>query len=365
MNKSQNILICPLQWGLGHAGRMIPLATRLREMNHNIYIGAGDEHLSLFRKELPGVNYINFQGFSPVYSRYLPLYLSMLFKTPVLLYHSILEHYRLKRIICEYSIDIVISDNRFGLWNRNIKTVYVTHMPLIPFPRLFRFLEFTGIIIHRAIIKKYSLCFIPDLPGEINISGRLSHNLKLPFNVRYIGILSRFTGLFPAAFQKSFKHRHITVIISGPEPQRSVLKQKLYKLLKGKELQVIMLGGRPDGSEESVISDNITYFNHLPVSEMRDAIINSEGIITRSGYTTIMELISMGCNALLVPTPGQTEQEYLAGYLAQKGWFASVSQNQLDEGIFFPEGNPAWTAEIVQQSKVLLENALKELSEEQ
>ena len=121
----------------------------------------------------------------------LSIFLS-LFKTPLLLFHIFREHFRLKRIISEYSIDIVISDNRFGLWNRKIKTVYITHMPLIPFPKPLQFLEFIGISLHRVIIRKYSFCFIPDLPGEINVTGRLSHGIRLPDNVRYIGILSRF-----------------------------------------------------------------------------------------------------------------------------------------------------------------------------
>ncbi len=343
---------------------MIPLAARLREMNYTIYIGAGEKLLSFFRKELPGLNYINFRGFNPLYSRFLPQYISLLLKTPVLLYHIVLEHYKLKRIIRENSIDVVISDNRFGLWNKRIKTVYVTHMPLIPFPRLLRFLEFIGVILHRVIIKKYSLCFIPDLPGELNVSGRLSHNLKLPGNTRYIGILSRFTDLNFVLYQNPFKNPHITVILSGPEPQRSVLQQKLYNLLKDKDTSVIMLGGRPDKPAEPVRSDNIIYFNHLPVSEMKEVISSGNGIISRSGYTTIMELISLGCNALLVPTPGQTEQEYLALYLTQKGWFTSVSQKQLRKGLFFPAEKPAWAGEIVQQSKYLLEKALKELSNE-
>ena len=192
MNKKYNILICPLEWGLGHAARMIPLARKLREMNNNIIIGSGEEHLALFRNEVPGLSYIKFTGFKPGYSSFLPQYLTLLLKTPLLLYHIIREHFRLKKIIREHSIDIVISDNRFGLWNRNITTVYITHMPLIPFPKSLRFLEFIGILLHRAVIKKYSLCFIPDLPGELNVSGRLSHRIKLPDNVRFTGILSRF-----------------------------------------------------------------------------------------------------------------------------------------------------------------------------
>lgn len=363
MKKRYNILICPLEWGLGHAARMIPMAMKLRDMNNNIIIGSGEEHLALFRNELPGLSYIKFTGFSPGYSRFLPQYLVLLLKIPQLLYHIIREHILLKRIIREHAIDIVISDNRFGLWNRKVTTVYVTHMPLIPLPKPFRFLEFFGILLHRAIIKKYSICFIPDLPGELNLSGRLSHGIKLPDNVRYTGILSRFLLDFPSLQKDPVKFHHNTVILSGPEPQKDILKQKLTNLLKEHYPPTVVLEGRPDKMKEIARSGNIYYYNHLPSSEMKDMITGSESIITRSGYTTIMELVSLNCSALLIPTPGQTEQEYLAEYLAEKGWFSTVSQAEIKAGMSLTLNKPAWSGEIIEQSSRLLTEALEELLE--
>jgi UDP-N-acetylglucosamine transferase subunit ALG13 len=360
---SKNILICPLEWGLGHAARMIPLARRLQEMNNNIFIGSGKEHISLFRNELCGLSYINFPGFSPGYSRFLPQYLSLLLKTPLLLYHIILEHFRLKKIIREYSIDIVISDNRFGLWNNNVISVYVTHMPLIPLPKALRFLEFIGILLHRAIIKKYSLCFIPDLPGDVNLSGRLSHGIKLPVNVRYTGILSRFIAYEPTLSGNPVSFPHNSVILSGPEPQREILKQKLVGLLKDKEPMTVMLEGKPDKTKTVFRTGNITFFNHLPSTEMKDIISGSEKVISRPGYTTIMDLISLNCSALLIPTPGQTEQEYLSEYLSEKGWFSTISQSKLDTSTPLVSNKATWSGEIVEQSKGLLAEALKELLE--
>jgi hypothetical protein len=344
---------------------MIPVVRQLREMNHNVFIGSGEVHFSLFQSELPGLTYINFPGFRPGYSRFFPQYLSLLFKTPFLFYHIIQEHFRLKRIIQEYSIDIVISDNRFGLWNRNITTVYVTHMPLIPFPKFFRSLEFIGILMHRAIIKKYSFCFIPDLPGELNLSGRLSHGLKLPGNVRFAGIFSRFSETGIIRNENSSELKHNTVILSGPEPQRTILRQKLISVLKDRIPSTVLLEGRPDKPTEVTRSGNITCYNHLPASEMKSMITGSECVITRSGYTTIMELISLNCSALLIPTPGQTEQEYLAGYLSEKGWFTTTPQSKIKDGLSLPPGKAVWPEEIVKQSKILMNSALEELFEEQ
>jgi hypothetical protein len=362
--RQQNILICPLEWGLGHAGRMIALATKLREMGYNILFGAGEKQLSFLRTEMPGLTYISFPGFSPGYSRFLPQYLALLLKIPLLLYHIILEHIRLKRIIPEYAIDIVISDNRFGLWNRHIKTVYVTHQPLIPLPKPFAWFESIGLMLHRLVINRYSFCFIPDLPGDLNVSGRLSHGLKLPRNTRFIGILSRFSGLSSSGNGSPVSFRHNTVILSGPEPQRGILEKKLADILKDREHPAVILCGKPDMPAGTIRSGNIIYINHLPGIAMKEVISESEAIITRSGYTTIMELISLNCSALLIPTPGQTEQEYLARYLSENGWFAAVSQREINRVTPLPSINSKCGNEITVESGVLLEKALKEMSEE-
>ena len=363
MNKTYNILICPLEWGLGHASRMIPTGEKLKEMNYNVIIGSGEMHLSLFRDEVPGLSYINFTGFKPGYSRFLPQYLSLLLKIPLLIYHIILEHFRLKKIIRKHSVDMVISDNRFGLWNRKVKTVYVTHMPLIPFPKPFRFLEFTGIRLHRAIIKKYNFCLIPDLPGKLNLSGRLSHGLKLPDNVRYIGILSKFTSLPHSADNNNSLFQHNTIILSGPEPQREILKNKLTNMLKMEEPKTVLLEGRPDKDREVKRSGNILHYNHLSTHEMKEIITGSSSIISRSGYSTIMELISLNCSALLIPTPGQTEQEYLGEYMQENGWFSVISQGNINDGISLPSTKASWSSSIIEESDILLNRVLKELLE--
>ncbi len=342
---------------------MVPLARLLQQMGNNIIIGSGKLHQDFFRTELQGLTYLDFSGFSPGYSRFLPQYIALFLKIPQLVYHIILEHIRLKKIIRENDIDIIISDNRFGLWNKKITSVYVTHMPLIPFPGFFKFLEFTGVILHRSVIKKYSMCLIPDLPGEMNISGRLSHGMNLPANTRYTGIMSRFMssgGLSKAAYTE---FRHNTVILSGPEPQRKILKRKLTELLKEKDIPGVILEGNPDKPGENSRSGNIHFYSHLPADEMKMMITGSDSIISRSGYTTIMELISLNRTALLIPTPGQTEQEYLSEYLTEKGWFSTISQHDLNKGVLLAAGTASWPEEIIEQSRVLMTEAINELLE--
>jgi uncharacterized protein (TIGR00661 family) len=358
LNQKKNILICPLEWGLGHAGRMVPVARRLKELDHNIFFGSGEELLSFFRKEVPGATYICFPGFRIRYSTILPQYILILFYVPAMLYHIFSEHKRLKKLISDYSIDIVISDSRIGLWNDGIKSVFVTHQLRIRFPEPFRMLEFFGENIMRSVISKYSLCFVPDLDGELNVSGELSHGIRLTRNVRYIGILSRFEGSSSGITSYSGKS---LVVLSGPEPQRSKLKQKLTDIFLHNEKPVVILEGKPAENEKSSSLKNIEYINHPSGDGAFKLLKESELIITRAGYTTIMELISLGRSALLIPTFGQTEQEYLAEYLSQKGWFSSVSQKDLNHNLDLSSVNKKMPPMITERSRRLLDSALNEM----
>ncbi len=341
---------------------MIPVARELLSSGYNIIIGSGEEHLAMFREEFPNINCLSFPGFRTGYSRFLPQYLYMLLKLPLLLYHSAKEHRMLKKIILDNDIDIVISDNRFGLWNNDIMSVYVTHMPRIPFPRLFRSVEFIGVLLHRAVIKKYTLCLIPDVPGSENLSGRLSHNIRLPGNVRYTGILSRFMHGDNEII--TYPEMHNTVILSGPEPQRTMLKNKLIAIFGDDREKFVFFEGKPQLlSREKHESGNMVFYNHLPAQLMKQMVRGSKSIICRPGYSTLMDLVTINCSALVIPTPGQTEQEYLARYLASKGWFSTVSQREIDNSTLLPANSPRWTASIITESRILLGKALEEISD--
>jgi uncharacterized protein (TIGR00661 family) len=356
----KNILITPLSWGLGHAGRMIPVAMRLKEMGHNVTVAGDEEALSLFRYETTGIDLISFPGFRMHYSRYLSVPLTVLVRIPSIIFHSITDHYKLRSLIKDLKINIVISDNRFGCWNKSIKSVYITHQLRIIFPLPFRFLEPIGIAFHNHIINKYDLCLVPDFPGEPNISGELSHNMKLPRNVRYVGLLSRFSSVGNITESHENQPPYISIILSGPEPQKSILRQKLLNVLSSADYCIKIFEARPGLMNRTSNGEKIVSFNHVPSVQMRDIIMGSEIIICRSGYTTIMEMISLGKTAILIPTPGQTEQEYLAEYLSGRGWFSFVAQDKISIPSEKQNGFPH---EQLKMSEVLLLNTLKELSE--
>jgi hypothetical protein len=359
----KNILITPLGWGLGHAGRMIPPSLRLKELGHNIIIAGNEDCLALFRNETTGMKLVIFRGFTMRYSACVASYISVLGRLPSIIFHYFREHRILKQLIKDYYIDLVVSDNRFGCWNRTVKSVYVTHQLRIVFPFPFRFLEPLGIVFHRSIINKYDLCLIPDFPGEVNLSGELSHNLKLPANSRYIGLLSRFTSSGTSPKKPKNSKPNLTILLSGPEPQKNILRKKLIGSLQSTNYETIIFEGTPGIENKNEITPGITSYNHLPSLQMRDIIEGSDKIICRAGYTTIMELISLKRTALIIPAPGQTEQEYLAKYLSQKGWFSFTSQKENNIAGFFSEEKSEFPGNLSGISEELLSMVLAELSE--
>lgn len=315
------ILICPLDWGLGHTTRMLPVAFRLMNEGHEVVFGGSERQLRLVAGDLPGAGTMSFPGFTTRYSKVLPMYLYIIFRVPAFLLSLIREHSALRRLLKEQGFDMVISDNRMGLWNKSVKTVYVTHMLRIPMPRMLRWLEPVGVIFHRLFIIQFDECHIPDLQGEGNLSGRLSHGVTLPSNARYIGILSKYDLCKPEDMKVPPELSEIAdgswsvLILSGPEPQRTLLREKITGTWDDSEGVLFVLEGRPGSEERITRTGNIISIPHLPPCAMAALIKASRRIISRSGYTTIMELASLNRldqNTTLIPTPGQTEQEYLA-----------------------------------------------------
>src|SRR4029079_2570143 len=176
--------------------------------------------------------------------------------------------------------------------------------------------------IHYHFIKKYTFCWVPDFK-ENGLAGKLSHPAKIPSNVLYTGPLSRFEKInnLPKAYS-------LLVTLSGPEPQRSIFEKIILTQLQTFAKKVLLVRGLPGENKQlQGNSETIEIVNHLSAAQLNIAFQQSEMIISRSGYSTIMDLVKLGRNAILVPTPGQTEQEYLAWYLMEQKYFYSVQQH--------------------------------------
>jgi len=319
----KNILICPLNWGLGHATRCIPIINILIQEGHHVIIGAGGAAMTLLKKVFPENKCIEFDDYNISYSKGKHLVRKIVIQIPKILFRIWSEHYKLKKIIKHYQIDVVISDNRFGLWNRNVRTIYITHQLFIKSTNGNSLFEYLLRIIHRYFILKYDVCWIPDLAGDFKLSGELSGKYPAPSNARFIGVLSDFYGSKP----QDKTNYDICALVSGPEPQRTMFQNILIGQLKQTDKKTVVILGQPSEKINKTEHKNITVFNYLQPSDIQEYFMRSVVVIARSGYSTIMDLAATGKRAILVPTPGQPEQEYLAAYLSEKKLFYSVAQN--------------------------------------
>ena len=326
--KQPTVLVCPLDWGLGHATRCIPVIRQLNESGARIILGSDGPQLNLLRSEFPHLEHIIMPGYKVKLSRIIPLSLRMVLDAPRLLLKIKKEHKVLKQLIQKHNIDIVISDNRYGLWNRAIHSVIITHQLNIIPPGWLRPFER---LLHRhthQFIERFSECWIPDAAGEVNLSGKLSHGRNLPRNARFIGLLSRFDREKTETESKS--QYKIVAIVSGPEPQRSRFEESLLAQLPLNNLPCLLIRGLPGNTSINKQNELLDIADHLTADQLEHILHSKPLVICRAGYSTLMDIAITGNKAILVPTPGQTEQEYLAKKLSDEGIFFATSQHNLD-----------------------------------
>jgi len=370
----RTILISPLNWGFGHAGRMIPLALELKKRGNEVVFGADAQLLPLIEHELPGIRLVEIPGMRIRYSRFLPQYLCIFMQLPVVAISAFREHFALKRIARDINPSVIISDNRFGFFHHRIFSVYVTHQLRIPFPRSLRFMEPFATWLHRMIINRYDLCLVPDYPGPVNLSGRLSHGLKLPGNlsgrlshglklpgnVHYMGPLSRFVMASSPEAKITNRHPYCCLILSGPEPQRTILLEEVAAALHGVQLCVLSTAPVKMIPGDAMF---LTCIIRPGSGTMRQVIEGSSLVITRAGYTSVMELVSLGKGAVLIPTPGQPEQEYLGDWLNGRHGFVTISQNNIKNLFHSDASGTPCTRPVLTDNVPVVETDLAQLTD--
>lgn len=310
MVSPKRILICPLNWGLGHATRCIPIIRLLLQKNAEVLIAADGRALALLKQEFPQLTFIEFKGYDINYSDKIPMGLQMMLSAPKLIRGIRREHVQLNKIIEEYRIDTVISDNRYGCWSKKVKSIFITHQLMIKTPVGEKLLH--NLVLH--FVKKYDECWIPDTAEHPHLSGDLAHKYDLLNNTFFVGALSRFTK---QEQQTTVPTYDAMAIVSGPEPQRSVFEKIVLDEFKKNKIKGLIVCGKTELNQSRERFENIEVINHLNANEMQEAILKSSVIVARSGYSTIMDLATLRKKAVFIPTPGQTEQEYLATLLAK------------------------------------------------
>lgn len=322
--RKPRILVAPLDWGLGHATRCIPIIRELMTQGADVWLAGERTQKDLLQQEFPDLPLLTLEGYRIKYaSSGIGLLFSIFRQTGKIISTIKKENEWLKKMVAEHGFDAVISDNRYGLYHPDIPSIFITHQLTIKSPLD----KWTEKILQKRnylYINQFRECWVPDAEDDNNLAGALSHPENKPLvPVYYIGSLSRFK-----INNEPVKHNHLLFILSGPEPQRSILENKIIQQIAHYPSTATIVRGLP-GFESIIPSTSlIKFYNHLPADELKKEIEQASYVISRSGYSTIMDLIKMKKKSILIPTPGQTEQEYLASYLSKKQFAFCVSQKE-------------------------------------
>jgi uncharacterized protein (TIGR00661 family) len=320
----KTIFISPLDWGFGHSTRCVPIISNLLKTN-KVIIGVTDVNKQFFDLYFPDIQKINVPSYGIKYSKLLPVWLKILFQFSKIKSVIRQEQKLLEKIVIENSIDVVISDNRFGLYNKQTENIFITHQIKIVAP----FFSEYATKFNLNYIHNFSRVWVPDHKNQSErLSGKLSDSDAVKIPVDYIGpqsALSTFDLNTPRLERSDY-----LILLSGVEPQRTILENSLIDKFKFSNEKITLVRG--SDTEVKLENKNISVINFAYGAELKDLILNAETIICRSGYSTLMDLNFLNKEKLiLVPTPGQTEQKYLAQYWKEKFNAKVYLQDQLTQ----------------------------------
>lgn len=323
----RRILIAPLDWGLGHTTRCIPLMRYLLSLGHMIVFAGNQIQQQYISKTFPGIETIHLDGYGVRYASTAGrLKLALLQQIPRLLTAISREQAWLQQLTTEQHFDGIISDNRYGLFHPSIPAVFITHQLQVQ----------TGFgdladnwlrQLHYRYIRRFDTCWVVDTPGTPNLAGRLSHPDRLPPQTHYLGLLSQ---LERPQLSRNTPGKILLVLLSGPEPQRSILSAILWQQCSQYHGTVVFVEGSDSAPERIAGRPGMQWKRYVTRETLQPMLENASLVICRSGYSTLMDLVIMRLKAILIPTPGQTEQEYLGRYLHRLGIFYCASQTDFN-----------------------------------
>lgn len=340
-----------MNWGLGHATRCIPIIEQLQHWGYEVIIASDGPALQLLRSEFPNNPYFTLPSYGADYkTKYLALNIAMQIPT---MWRAVKKEQRLlSEMIKKFNPHGLISDNRFGLYSRKIPTAIISHQ--IEIPIRIPILHQIGNAINHTFFQKFQEIWVPDLPGEPNLSGKMSHGTALDEQLKYLGPLSRMKPM-PSAEQA----HDILVVLSGTEPQRTILEHILLRQLADLPYRVLFVQGIPGTVQRIKCSPKLELVSFLGSKAINQAMEKASLVMSRSGYTTIMDLAKLGKKAFLVPTPGQKEQEELASYFLEKNIFHSCHQNEINLYRDIPLAMNATGIQLSEMDFNLMTNVLK------
>ncbi len=325
MPEKRNILYAVLDWGIGHATRSLPIIRKLAE-DHNITVMSTGRSLNLLRSELPETEMIDHPDYSVRYTRkkwtMLP---SLAMQLPRILLRIGEEHRYTERLVQEKKFDRIISDNRYGVYSEKVPSFLITHQLRFKLPGLLSPAEKLSEYFCRKKFRHFKRIFVPDEAQNPCLSGSLSHTRYAGKDPRiiYCGILADLKN------DVEDIPSDLLFIISGPEPQRTIFENRILEQAENLDGTMIVVRGVTESREESV-RGGMKIYSSVERDKLSAMIRGAKAVVSRPGYSTVMELTALRKKALFIPTPGQTEQEYLAEYYRSMNYFPSVPQHKME-----------------------------------
>ena len=320
------IIYAVCSWGLGHATRSLPVIRKFITEGNEVAIISNGRTLELLKKELgDNIEYFDIPDYPMLLSENSRQFMAksiIYWPTFIARMESGLQ--RLKKILENRKCDRIISDARYDMYSRTIPSFFISHQMRIMNPLRLEMFERGSEIFNLFFFKRFAGIIVPDYT-EDNLSGDLSHNLKKinENKLHYVGVLSDFKK------KQMKKDIDYLISISGPEPQRTMLEEKLLPQLDDLKGNTIVTLGKTE-SMDKLNKKGIETYSFLTKEKREDLLNRSKLVISRSGYSTILDLAVIGTKALMTPTPGQVEQEYLGQYHNKKGTFYSVQQEKIE-----------------------------------
>ncbi len=311
------VLVAPLNWGLGHATRSIPVIDYYLRHNNEVVLAGDGNSLLLLRRRYPELRALNLPSLNLHYSQKNTQITTLLRQLPRILHWMMQDHRALQQLLAIEHFDLIISDNRFAFHSPSTRCVYLTHQLHICLPAAWKVFEPLAEAIHRRIMNKYAEVWVPDTQSEPSLAGRLSHPHKLPRHLRYIGPLSRFMSL--SSTPEPDTTFHTVLLLSGLEPQRTFLEDEVIKRYRTRPETLLVIQGKPDAPFCKFTKGNITVVPYMEDTPLIACLLGVSKVIARSGYSSLMDFAALDIlpKCELIPTPGQPEQEYLAHHLLQ------------------------------------------------
>ena len=302
---NQQILISPLDWGFGHTTRCIPIIKRLLSQNNIITFAGNKTQTNFIRKEFPTIKTVFINGYNITLDSKKSTYLQITSQLFTITKAIKSEFAWVKNFVTNNKVDLIISDNRYGFRHHVIPSIFISHQLNLQVPK------FKALVNKKlsAFINKFNTCWIPDNPS-INLSGELSNPSQLTIPFQHIGIQSRFTKT-----NDLIKYDYL-VIISGPKPENFNFLTQINNLFLNTSKSIAVASPIESLSK----NQNIDYFITPSTQDLNRLINASTHIISRSGYTTLMDIYKLEKKGLFIPTKGQFEQEYLAKTIKQNNF---------------------------------------------